>query len=89
MAMLATLEGIENNRGTFLGACLGACEMVASTLRGCLGAIPQKKIFKESDNFYIPNFDYTTGYSAIKDDDEKTSDFALLPVLVYRLLSGV
>lgn len=37
--MLATLEGIEQNRGTFLGACLGACEMVASTVRGCLGAI--------------------------------------------------
>lgn len=36
--MLATLEGTEN-RGTFLGACLGACEMVASTVRGCLGAI--------------------------------------------------
>lgn len=33
MAMLATLEGEENNRGTFLGAC----EMVASTVRGCLG----------------------------------------------------
>lgn len=39
MAMLATLEGIENNRGTFLGACLGACEMVASTVRGCLGKV--------------------------------------------------
>lgn len=35
MAMLATLEGFEEKRGTFLGAC----EMVASTLRGCLGAI--------------------------------------------------
>lgn len=71
MAMLATLEGIENNRGTFLGACLGACEMVASTVRGCLGAIGQKKIFKSSDNFYIPNLDYTNGYNAITSDLER------------------
>lgn len=80
MAMLATLEGIENNRGGIFGACMGACEMVASTLRGCLGSIPQKKIFKESDNFYIPNFDYTTGYSAIKDDDERIIAQALGPM---------
>lgn len=71
MAMLATLEGMENNRGTFLGACLGACEMVASTVRGCLGAIAQKKIFKSSDNFYIPDLNYTTGYNAISDLDER------------------
>lgn len=71
MAMLATLEGIENNRGTFLGACLGACEMVASTVRGCLGAIAQKKIFKSSDNFYIPDLNYTTGFNAITSDVER------------------
>ena len=71
MAMLATLEGIENNRGTFLGACLGACEMVASTVRGCLGAIAQKKIFKSSDNFYIPDLDYTNGFNAITSDVER------------------
>lgn len=37
MATLATFEGIEENRGGIFGACLGACEMVASTVRGCLG----------------------------------------------------
>ena len=71
MAMLATLEGIEQNRGGIFGACLGACEMVASTVRGCLGAIAQKKIFKSSDNFYIPDLNYTTGYNAISDLDER------------------
>lgn len=71
MAMLATLEGIENNRGGIFGACMGACEMVASTVRGCLGEIPQKKIFKSSDNFYIPDFNYSTGFSAINDGDER------------------
>ena len=69
--MLATLEGIEQNRGGIFGACLGACEMVASTVRGCLGAIAQKKIFKSSDNFYIPDLNYTTGYNAISDLDER------------------
>lgn len=71
MAMLATLEGIENNRGGIFGACLGACEMVANTVRGCLGAIDQKKIFKSSDNFYIPDFNYSTGFNAISDGDER------------------
>lgn len=37
MAMLATLEGFAENRGGIFGACMGACEMVASTVRGCLG----------------------------------------------------
>lgn len=69
--MLATLEGIENNRGGIFGACLGACEMVANTVRGCLGAIDQKKIFKSSDNFYIPDFNYSTGFNAISDGDER------------------
>jgi hypothetical protein len=57
MAMLATLEGIENNRGTFLGACLGACEMVASTVRGCLGAINtiyDLKVDTEMDSILNP-----------------------------------
>lgn len=35
--MLATLEGLEEKRGGIFGACMGACEMVASTVRGCLG----------------------------------------------------
>lgn len=69
--MLATLEGIENNRGGIFGACLGACEMVANTVRGCLGAIDQKKIFKSSDNFYIPDFNYSTGFNSISDGDER------------------
>ena len=71
MAMLATLEGIENKSGGIFGACLGACEMVANTVRGCLGAIDQKKIFKSSDNFYIPDFNYSTGFNAISDGDER------------------
>lgn len=71
MAMLATLEGIENNRGGIFGACLGACEMVANTVRGCLGAIDQKKIFQSSLNFYIPDLNYATGFNAIRDSDER------------------
>lgn len=71
MAMLATLEGIENNRGGIFGACMGACEMVANTVRGCLGAIPQKKIFQSSLNFYIPDLNYSTGFNAIRDVDER------------------
>ena len=69
--MLATLEGIENNRGGIFGACMGACEMVASTLRGCLGAIDQKKIFQSSLNFYIPDLDYTNGFNAITSELER------------------
>lgn len=38
MATLATLEGIEQKRGGIFNACMGACEMVASTVRGCLGS---------------------------------------------------
>lgn len=69
--MLATLEGIEQNRGTFWGACLGACEMVASTVRGCLGAIGSKRIFDKKFNFYIPDLNYTTGFAAITDEGER------------------
>lgn len=37
MAMLATLEGFAENRGGIFGACLGACDSVGRTVRGCLG----------------------------------------------------
>lgn len=37
--MLATLEGCGSSSGNILAACLDGCEMVGSTVRGCLGAI--------------------------------------------------
>lgn len=57
MAMLATLEGIEQNRGGILSACLGACNAVSVTMRGCLGSSA------------IQNWDI--GINAIKDDYER------------------
>ena len=41
MAFLATLEGLgvpTRKKGGIFGACLGACDIVGSTVRGCLGA---------------------------------------------------
>lgn len=73
--MLATLEGIEQKRGTFLGACLGACSRVinGAAMAGCalLGGIKAKRIFQESYNFYIPDLNYQTGFNAITDPDER------------------
>lgn len=57
MAMLATLEGIEKKRGGILAACLGACNAVGVTVRGCLGASMAQ--------------DWAPGISAIKDESER------------------
>ena len=57
MAMLATLEGIEKNRGGLLSACLGACNAVGVTVRGCLGASMAQ--------------DWAPGIAAIKDENER------------------
>ena len=38
MSMLATFEGNKPAARGFLGACLGACDNVGRTVRGCLGA---------------------------------------------------
>ena len=39
MAMLATLEGTETKKGGILSKCMGYCETVGATVRGCLGGV--------------------------------------------------
>lgn len=53
MAMLATLEGIEQNRGGILAACLGACASVGDTVRGCMGDL--ERIFDIVFNSEMPS----------------------------------
>ena len=82
--MLATLEGIEQNRGGIFGACLGACYSVinGAAMAGCalLGGIDAKRIFAKSYNFYIPDLNYQTGFNAITDPDERAiaQDFGVM-----------
>lgn len=57
MAMLSTLEGLGNKRGGILAACLGACNAVGVTVRGCLGASMAQ--------------DWAPGIAAITDDIER------------------